>query len=197
VLYGFITAKGDGPHPMVVMPHGGPFGPYDSWSFDAEAQFLASRGYAVLQVNGASFGGYSALQQTIRYPELYKCAVGYAGVYDLNLMRKTDSFSDTKDDRRFFDRTLGSDPAELAAISPAMHVDQIKVPVLLVHGKDDKVANYDQFVAMQAALRKAGKEPETLVIDGEGHGFYKPENKARLFQTLAAFLDKHIGAGAR
>jgi dipeptidyl aminopeptidase/acylaminoacyl peptidase len=244
-LYGFVTAKGNGPHPMVVMAHGGPFGGiYDSWTYDAEAQFLASRGYAVLQVNfrgsggrgerseqsgwkewggkiqddiadgvkwaiangvadagrictyGASFGGYTALEQPILYPDLYKCAVGYAGVYDLNLMRKTDSFSDTKDDRRYFDRTLGTDPAKLAAISPALHVADIKVPVLLVHGKDDKVANFDQFEAMRAALRGQGHEPETLVIDGEGHGFYKPENKVRLFEKLAAFLDRYIGPDA-
>jgi dipeptidyl aminopeptidase/acylaminoacyl peptidase len=37
--------------PMVVLPHGGPIGVRDSWYFDTEAQFLASRGYAVLQVN--------------------------------------------------------------------------------------------------------------------------------------------------
>jgi dipeptidyl aminopeptidase/acylaminoacyl peptidase len=37
--------------PLVVMPHGGPFGVYDSWYFDTDAQFLASRGYAVLQPN--------------------------------------------------------------------------------------------------------------------------------------------------
>ena len=37
--------------PMVVIPHGGPIGPYDSWEYDADSQFLASRGYAVLQVN--------------------------------------------------------------------------------------------------------------------------------------------------
>lgn len=37
--------------PLVVMPHGGPFDISDDWYFDADAQFLASRGFAVLQVN--------------------------------------------------------------------------------------------------------------------------------------------------
>ena len=137
-LFGFYTAKGTGPKPLVVMPHGGPIGPYDNWGYDSDAQFLASRGYAVLQVNyrgsggrgfnfkqdgyaqwgaliqddiadgvrwaiaqgkadparvciyGASFGGYSALMNPLRNPGMYKCAIGYAGVYDLNLMLKTD-----------------------------------------------------------------------------------------------------------
>jgi dipeptidyl aminopeptidase/acylaminoacyl peptidase len=46
------------PMPLVVHPHGGPFGPRDDWRFDPEVQFLATRGYAVLQVNFRGSGGY-------------------------------------------------------------------------------------------------------------------------------------------
>ena len=37
--------------PMVLLPHGGPIGVQDDWFYDDDAQFLASRGYLVLQVN--------------------------------------------------------------------------------------------------------------------------------------------------
>ena len=43
--------------PLIVMPHGGPF-LRDSWGFDPEVQFLASRGYAVLQPNYRGSTGY-------------------------------------------------------------------------------------------------------------------------------------------
>jgi dipeptidyl aminopeptidase/acylaminoacyl peptidase len=43
--------------PLVLMPHGGPFA-RDSWDFDPWVQFLASRGYAVLQVNFRGSTGY-------------------------------------------------------------------------------------------------------------------------------------------
>ncbi len=58
-LYGFFTAPlgKQGPHPLVVMPHGGPFGVSDSWGYDPDVQFLASLGYAVLQVNYRGSGG--------------------------------------------------------------------------------------------------------------------------------------------
>lgn len=42
---------GGEPLPMVLLPHGGPHAPGDGWGFDSDAQFLASRGYLVLQVN--------------------------------------------------------------------------------------------------------------------------------------------------
>jgi len=44
--------------PLVVLVHGGPKGPRDHWGYDAEVQFLANRGYAVLQANFRASGGY-------------------------------------------------------------------------------------------------------------------------------------------
>ncbi len=245
-LFGFYTAKGTGPKPLVVMPHGGPYGVHDTWGFDNDAQFLASRGYAVLQINyrgssgrgesfeesgwrgwgtklqediadgvrwtidskladpnkicmyGASFGGYSALIQPILYPDLYKCAIGYVGVYDLPLMRKTDiNNGASKRTKRFFDRTLGTDMAALAAVSPVQRVNELKVPVMLIHGRDDTTADFNQYKAMESALKGAGKPVETYVAPGEGHGLVKPENVTEMYRRMEVFLDKHIGPNAK
>ena len=66
-LHGFLTrpAGSEGKRlPLVVMPHGGPFGIYDTWEFDDEAQMLAAAGYAVLQVNYRGSANYGrAFQQ--------------------------------------------------------------------------------------------------------------------------------------
>ena len=43
--------------PVVVNPHGGPWA-RDSWGFNPEAQFLANRGYAVLQMNFRGSTGF-------------------------------------------------------------------------------------------------------------------------------------------
>ena len=60
-VYGYLTL----PHgsngkdlPLIVNPHGGPIGPRDNWAFNWETQLLASRGYAVLQVNYRGSGGF-------------------------------------------------------------------------------------------------------------------------------------------
>lgn len=44
--------------PVVVLVHGGPKGPRDYWGYNSQAQFLANRGYAVLQPNFRASGGY-------------------------------------------------------------------------------------------------------------------------------------------
>lgn len=60
-LHGYLTipAGSEGKNlPLIVNPHGGPMGPRDSWAFNWEVQLLASRGYAVLQVNYRGSGGF-------------------------------------------------------------------------------------------------------------------------------------------
>jgi dipeptidyl aminopeptidase/acylaminoacyl peptidase len=59
-IHGYLTlpaGQGESALPLVVLPHGGPF-LRDSWQFDPQVQFLASRGYAVLQPNFRGSTGY-------------------------------------------------------------------------------------------------------------------------------------------
>lgn len=59
-IHGYLTlppGRGERGLPLVVLPHGGPF-VRDSWVFDQDVQFLASRGYAVLQPNFRGSTGY-------------------------------------------------------------------------------------------------------------------------------------------
>ena len=237
-LHAFLTLPQgrQGPHPVIVMPHGGPYGIYDEWTFDNDAQFFASLGYAVLQVNyrgsggrgdgfenvaykqwgtgiqddiydalqyavsqkladpakacifGISFGGYSAMMNPIRYPGTYKCSIAYAGVYDLKAHYSQRDGS--KQGRAFWTMTMG-DEANQVAQSPLTQIAKLDAPILLIHGRSDSVAPFDQFNYAQAALSHAGKPYETLVKPNEGHGFYKEANRVEAYERMAAFLAKY------
>ena len=59
-IHGYLTlprGSADKGLPMVVLPHGGPYGVHDSWTYDLNPQILAAAGYAVLQVNFRGSGG--------------------------------------------------------------------------------------------------------------------------------------------
>ncbi|MDH5856285.1 S9 family peptidase [Lampropedia aestuarii] len=59
-IHGYLTLpKGVDPKnlPIIVNPHGGPWA-RDSWGYNPEVQFLANRGYGVLQINFRSSTGY-------------------------------------------------------------------------------------------------------------------------------------------
>jgi len=243
-IHGYLTLPSvpvDGKPPLILLPHGGPHGVADDWFFDGDAQFLASRGYAVLQVNyrgsggrgpgfersgyrqwggrvqedmiegvrwlvdqgkvdgmrmctyGGSFGAYAAMMTAIRAPSLFKCVVGYSGAYDLARMYDRDVTVLDKKTYNYLVKVIGKDPAELAANSPSRLADKLTVPVFLAHGGKDEVTPPDQAKTMREALVKAGRPPEWMYIDGEGHGFFSEQSRADFYTRLEGFLAKHLG----
>jgi dipeptidyl aminopeptidase/acylaminoacyl peptidase len=243
LLHGFLTLPaGNKPFPLIVLPHGGPHWIFDKWQFDPEAQLLANRGYAVLQVNyrgsggygtnfvsrgfrqwglsmqddltdatkwaihegyadaqriciyGASYGGYAAIEGTVREPDLYKCAIGYAGVYDLRVqLSKSDTEQTNKGDV-YLKLALGYDQDDLLRRSPLAGVDKIKADILLIHGGEDQRVPFKNFKELSKALDQSGKHYETLVEPNEGHGFFLPQHRLEAYQKMLDFLDKNIDA---
>ena len=231
--------------PMVVYVHGGPHGIYDTWEYDPMVQMLASRGYAVLQVNyrgsggygmtfqkagyrewggkmqddvtdatrwaieqgtadakricilGGSFGGYAALQGAVREPDLYKCTIGYAGVYDLRLMKSRGDIPQSFSGDSYLDMVLGDDDTLLAQRSPISQIDRIKADVMLIVGGQDKRVPPVQGENLRNAMLKRGKKVEWLYQATEGHGFYDEANAEDMYDKVLAFLDRNIGAKAK
>lgn len=226
--------------PTVVYPHGGPHA-RDYWGFDPTVQMLASRGYAVVQVNfrgstgygnnfmeagygnwgtkiqddillatkyavqegvadkhrmciyGVSFGGYSALQSAIRRPDTFKCVIGYAGVYDLEMLYDEGDVKDNTWGDAYLDKTLGADKVQQRLQSPVHHINKLKAPVFIIHGEDDERAPIEHAEALKEALEATQHSYEWLVKDKEGHGFYKEENILEANEKILTFLDKYIG----
>jgi len=130
-------------------------------------------------------------------PTLYRCAVGYVGVYDLALLQRKGDISESKSGQRFLTRSLGHDPVDLASRSPTTLAQQIKVPVFLAAGGRDVRAPKGQTEEMADALRAAGHPADDVIIEPqEMHGFYDEKANLNLYTKMLGFFDKYIGAGA-
>lgn len=243
-LHGYLTLPRGGERnlPLVLLPHGGPYGIRDDWYFDDDAQLLAAAGYAVLQVNyrgsggygedfeqagarqwglamqddltdatrwaiaegiadprriciyGASYGAYAALMGVAREPGLYRCAVGYVGVYDLP-MRANALARHARSHDNWSREWMGTDMAVLAENSPVNLASRIRVPVLLAAGGQDEVTPPEHTRRMERALKAAGVPVEAMYYPTEGHGFFLPANRKEYYGRLLAFLESHLGPG--
>jgi dipeptidyl aminopeptidase/acylaminoacyl peptidase len=92
--------------------------------------------------------------------------------------------------QRFMGASSPGDPA-LDSISPLRLADKARIPVLLVHGKDDTVVPYEQSSSMEAALRKAGASVELITMPGEDHWLSRPVTRTQMLTATMAFLEKH------
>lgn len=140
---------------------------------------------------GASYGAYASLMGVAKEPELYRCAAGYVGVYDLPAMVREDSRSGRRS-ATWHAEWVGR-AEDLADASPNRLAARIKVPVFLAAGGEDEVTPLEQSKLMERALVAAGASVETLYYDTEGHGFYRPEHRREFYTRLLAFLSRSLG----
>ncbi|MBO2601882.1 S9 family peptidase [Shewanella algae] len=142
---------------------------------------------------GGSFGGYSALQSSVMEPDLFKCAIGFAGVYDLEMMFKEGDVQERDSGTSYLRTVLGQDQAVLRAMSPTRNVDKLKANLLLVHGGNDERAPIEQFEALEDALKKRNYPYQKIIMDDEGHGFYDESHRAIYYQKMLNFLKQNLG----
>lgn len=167
------------------------------WGSDTQYDIIDGTKYLIEQgmvdkdricIVGGSFGGYSALQSSIVAPDLFKCAIGFAGVYDLELMFNEGDIADTRSGTSYLKQVLGQDPQALKAMSPASNVDKLKAKLLLVHGGKDDRAPIEQLESLEKSLKAINYPYEKLVMDDEGHGFYNDSHRAKYYQKMLNFL---------
>lgn len=233
-------ATGEGPRPLVVVPHGGPE-MRDHLTFDPFAQAFAAQGWLVLQPNfrgssgygrrfaeagyrqwakrmqddvtdavkdlvergiadperiaiyGASYGGYAALMGAIVTPDLYRAAVSVAGVSDLRGMiayvRKEDGADAAT--HEYWLKSIGDPRAEreaIDAVSPIRRIDEVGIPVLLMHGSADEIVPVQQSRELNKALEKAGKRVKYVEFEGQRHEGWDTKIELRQIEEAIAFL---------
>lgn len=144
-------------------------------------------------IYGGSYGAYAAMMGAAREPDLYRCAIGVAGVYDLTIMDSKGDVRSNEAGESFIRRTIGDDDEALAASSPVNLAGRIKADVLLIHGGQDRRAPIAHANRMRAALEAAGKEVGWHTDTLQSHGFAGQEGRTELYRLVDEFLAPHMG----
>ena len=142
-------------------------------------------------IYGASFGGYAAAVGAAKTPDLYRCAIGYVGVYSLPMKFEKGDSTETEAGRKWVKKIIGEDMEEIKTRSPAHNADKIKVPVYLIHGEDDIRVPVAHHYVMRDALKKHNKVFKEMIKEQEGHGFTKPANRYEAYYEMLNFFDEH------
>jgi dienelactone hydrolase len=227
--------------PLVLLVHGGPHA-RDEFTFDWWSSFLASRGYAVLQVNfrgstgygydwfnagrgrwgdgvmqtdvedgvdalvktgqidgarvcivGASYGGYAALAGATVTPERYACAASINGVSDPeDMLKDAERGGKTTMAAEWWRKSMGSDMDQLRKVSPLRHADQVRIPILLLHGREDSVVPIEQSRSMHRKLQFAKREVQFTELGGDDHWMSSASTRTQMLQELEKFLAKAL-----
>jgi fermentation-respiration switch protein FrsA (DUF1100 family) len=147
-------------------------------------------------IMGESYGGYAALMGAVQSSDLYRCAVSAAGVSDLyrQVRWERDEEGRNSEAYKYWVTKIGDpdrDKAAMNAASPINNLDAIRIPVMLMHGKQDDTVPFEQSDLMQQALRKAGKTQKFVIFENAGHTFTGSNLEAYLTQ-LEQFFATHL-----
>lgn len=228
--------ENNGPRPAIVLPHGGPTARAEQ-KFWFLSQFLASRGYVVLQPNfrgstgygtdfqiagqgqwgglmqddvdagarwlteqgiadgervcivGWSYGGYSAAMGAIKQPGLYACGAGINGIYNLPLLY-TDASRYVGG--TYWTRHIGLDGEGARTVSPAHLAEELEIPFLIVHAKDDHRVQINQAQSFHKRLEGEGKDVRYVEVDQGGHSMRSSKARQVILDELERFLATHL-----
>lgn len=172
----------------------GQWGVVDVEDSVAAAESLAAAGDADparLGIRGGSAGGWTTVAALVQ-TDSFAAGAAYYPVTDLLPFAE-----DTHDfESRYLDGLIGPlpDARDLyVERSPLTHLRQLRTPILLLQGDDDKVVPPSQPQAVADALAGTGVPHAYLLFAGEQHGFRMAESNIRALESELSFYGQVFG----
>jgi dipeptidyl aminopeptidase/acylaminoacyl peptidase len=169
---------------------------------DDGVKWLATRGTVDPKrvcIMGASYGGYAAMLAAVRNPEIYRCAISFAGLSDVSAQLRYDrkSFAASRYYRNWRDKVRGDKDFELDTISPLKMAERMTVPILIAHGTKDRTVPVSQSQKLHDALVRLKRPHDFILYKDEAHGLSDPAHATDFLNRVGAFLEKNNPAGSQ
>lgn len=158
------------------------------------AEYLRQRGdidVTKLVVYGGSYGGYMVLACLTLYPDLFAAGVDIVGISNfITFMENTADYRRKNRESEY--GSADSDYEFLQSISPLNRVENIKAPLMIIHGKNDPRVPVGEAEQMYKAILEKGGTAELLIYGDEGHGIAKLKNRLDVYPKIVKFLDANV-----
>jgi len=137
---------------------------------------------------GGSYGGYMA-NWMAGHTDRFQAIVSHAGLWAL------DQMFGTTDHPMFWRPQFGdplTQPEMYEANSPHRHIEQIRTPMLVIHGNKDYRVPVGEALRLWWDLSRYGVEAKFLYFPDENHWILTPGNARIWYETVFAFLAQHV-----
>lgn len=144
-----------------------------------------------IAVYGRSYGGFMTLASLVFYPDLWAVGVDVVGIANfVSFLERTGPWRRKHREAEYGE--LENDREMLEHISPLTHIDNIRVPLMVCHGRNDPRVPLFEAEQVVEAVRGKGLDVVLRVYDDEGHSLSKRKNEIDAFVTMGDFLQKHL-----
>jgi dipeptidyl aminopeptidase/acylaminoacyl peptidase len=140
-------------------------------------------------VYGRSYGGYMVLAALAFQPELWAAGIEAVGISSLvTFLENTSDYRRAAREREY--GSLQHDREFLLEASPMTHIDAIRAPLFIQHGRNDPRVPVSESEHIHAVLTEKGIPCELLIFEDEGHSVAKLSNRIETFTRAVAFLER-------
>ena len=138
---------------------------------------------------GRSYGGYMVLAGLAFQPELWAAGIEAVGISSLvTFLENTSAYRRAAREREY--GSLVRDRDFLVEASPATHIDAIRAPLFVQHGRNDPRVPVGESEHIHRVLTEKGIRCDLLIFEDEGHMVAKLPNRIETFERAVAFLDE-------
>jgi dipeptidyl aminopeptidase/acylaminoacyl peptidase len=145
-------------------------------------------------IMGGSYGGYAALAGATLTPERYACAVSVNGLSDPEgMLNKVERGGRKGMAAEWWRKSMGANDLDhLRKISPLRHADQVRIPILLMHGIEDSVVPLEQSISMNKKLLRAKRNVRYVELGGDDHWLSSASTRTQMLQEIETFLAQSL-----